>query len=253
MGEALIAGLLESGEYPPEKVLVVEPDPDRRVIFQNRYRIRAMGSPVEADVYILAMKPQDVSEALERLRPLLKTQSLLVSIAAGITTDWILARTGIDCRLVRAMPNAAAVVRKSATGLFFCSGMGKQEKAVALQIFDAVGITVVVEKEDHLDIITGLSGSGPAYVFRFLEALTDAGVYLGLSRDTASRLALQTLYGSACMAMELDKPFSLLKELITSPGGTTMAGLKILEEDAFHAALMNAVEAAAQRAKELSS
>ena len=131
--------------------------------------------------------------------------------------------------------------------------MGKQEKAVALQIFDAVGITVVVEKEDHLDIITGLSGSGPAYVFRFLEALTDAGVYLGLSRDTASRLALQTLYGSACMAMELDKPFSLLKELITSPGGTTMAGLKILEEDAFHAALMNAVEAAAQRAKELSS
>lgn len=252
MGESLIAGLLESGAYPPEKIFVVDPDPNRRALFRDRYQIRSLESPETADVYLLAMKPQDVSEALEQLRPLLKTQSLLVSICAGITTDWILARTGVANRLVRAMPNAAAVVRKSATGLFFCAGVGKKEKAHVLRIFDAVGMTVVVEKEDHLDVITGLSGSGPAYVFLFLEALTDAGVYLGISRDTASRLALQTLYGSACMAQELAKPFPLLKELITSPGGTTVAGLKILEEGAFHAALMNAVEAATQRSKALS-
>jgi pyrroline-5-carboxylate reductase len=119
-------------------------------------------------------------------------------------------------------------------------------------IFSSVGETVVVDKEEHLNIVTGLSGSGPAYVFLFLEALTDAGVYLGLSRDVAVRLALQTVRGSVGMAACLDKPFAVLREIIASPGGTTVAGLKALEEGAVRAAFTKAVEMATRRSEELS-
>ncbi len=251
MGEALIRGLLESRTYQPEQIRIVDPDAGRRSLLKKTYGIQAQKKPVDAGILLLAMKPQDMPSALEEIRPHLQEQPLIISIAAGISTDWILERIGDGSKLVRAMPNAAAVVGQGATGLYFCPRLSEKDRSEALRIFDAVGLTVVVDKEDHLNMITGLSGSGPAYVFLFLEALTDAGVTLGLSRDTAGRLALQTLYGSACMAKEMGKPIPLLKEIVTSPGGTTVAGLKVLEEDAFRAALIKAVEAAARRAREL--
>lgn len=251
MGEALIRGLLASRTYQRAQVMVVEPDRGRREFLKKTYGIQVLTRPVDAEVLLLAVKPQDMPQALDEIMPHLRGRPLIVSIAAGISTDWILERIGDGSKLVRAMPNAAAVVGQGATGLYFCPRLAEKERSTALRIFDAVGLTVVVDKEDQLNMITGLSGSGPAYVFLFLEALTDAGVTLGLSRDTASKLALQTVFGSACMARETDKPIPLLKEVVTSPGGTTVAGLKVLEEDAFRAALIKAVEAATHRAREL--
>ena len=256
MGEALMRGLLESGAYARGKIRVGERDRKRRTEIEKGLGVRALASNAEAlsgaDVCVLAVKPQDMGPVLEEIGPHLGPRTLVISIAAGISTEWMRERLGEAVRIVRAMPNAPALVRQGTTGLFFGAGTTARDRRAALAIFEAVGATVVVEKEDHLNIITGLSGSGPGYVFLFLEALTDAGVYLGLARDVAARLALNTVLGSATMAQALERPFPLLRELITSPGGTTIAGLKVLEEAALRATVIEAVEAATQRSRELS-
>jgi pyrroline-5-carboxylate reductase len=252
MGEALIQGLLAGRVYKAGQIRVVDPDADRRERFKTRYGIRSLEDLPAAEVYLLAVKPQDMGEALQVLKIHLPKDALVVSIAAGVSTDWILDRLGNRRKVVRAMPNAAAVVQKSATGLYFTAGVGSRERKAVLKIFQAVGITVVVDREEQMDMITGLSGSGPGYVFLLLEAFTDAGVGVGLSRETAANLALQTFLGSAVMSRETGKTFSALKELIMSPGGTTAAGLKVLEEFAVRGAILEAVEAATQRAGELS-
>jgi pyrroline-5-carboxylate reductase len=256
MAEALVRGLLNAGAYRRAQIEVGEPDAHRRDALRSAYGIRVGQDNVrvvaEADVCILAVKPQEMSPVMEEIGPRLSADLLLISIAAGISTGWIRERSGRAQKIVRAMPNAAALVGESATGLYFRPGIGEGPKRVAREIFDSVGETVVVSKEEHLNVVTGLSGSGPAYVFLFLEALTDAGVYLGLSRDVAARLALQTVRGSVGMAAELDKPFAVLKEIIASPGGTTVAGLRALEEGAVRAAFLKAVEMATRRSQELS-
>ncbi len=252
MGEALVQGLLAGKVFKPEQIRVVDPAPDRRERFEGRYNIRTAEEAPEAEIYLLGVKPQDMGDVLLRLRDVTAPSSLILSIAAGISTNWILERMDKQMKVVRAMPNAAALVQKSATGLYFTPGVPVRERKAVLRIFDAVGSTVVVEKEELIDKITGLSGSGPGYVFLMLEAFTEAGVSVGLSRETAGHLALQTFIGSAAMAKETGKPFALLKEIITSPGGTTAAGLKVLEEHAVRGAILNAVEAAARRAGELS-
>jgi len=251
MGEALIQGLLAGKVYRPAEIRVVDPDPGRRDRFEKEYDIRSAVEPVDAEICLLAMKPQDMADALARLEDVLAPDSLVLSIAAGISTEWIQARLSADRQIVRAMPNAAALVQKSATGIYFPAGIPAQQRTSVLRIFDAVGTTVVVEKEGLLDQITGLSGSGPGYVFLLLEAFTEAGVTVGLPRNTARDLALQTFAGSVAMAQATGKPFPILKEMITSPGGTTAAGLKVLEEHALRAAVLNAVEAASRRAGEL--
>ena len=256
MAEALVRGLLDSGAYTQGQIEVGEPDERRRDVLQETYGIRVAEGNVpvvsRADVCLLAVKPQEMASVLEEIGPHLSAGLLMISIAAGISTGWIRERSGKAKKIVRAMPNAAALVGQSATGLYFRPSIGEEAKRIAMGIFDSVGETIVVDKEAHLDIVTGLSGSGPAYVFLFLEALTDAGVYLGLSRDVAARLALQTVRGSVGMAAELDKPFALLREIITSPGGTTAAGLKALEEGAVRAVFTKAVEMATRRSEELS-
>jgi pyrroline-5-carboxylate reductase len=256
MAEALVRGLLDSGVYTRGQIEVGEPDGRRRDLLQKTYGIRVAEDNLRvvsrADVCLLAVKPQEMASVLEEIGPHLSAQVLVISIAAGISTPWIRERSGRARKIVRAMPNAAALVGESATGLYFRPRIGEEAKRIAMGIFDSVGKTVVVDKEDHLNIVTGLSGSGPAYVFLFLEALTDAGVYLGLSRDVAARLAVQTVRGSVGMAAELDKPFAVLREIIASPGGTTVAGLKALEEGAVRAAFTKAVEMATHRSEELS-
>ncbi len=256
MAEALVRGLIDSGAYKKGQIEVGEPDGRRRGALQEAYGVRVHEANVpvvsRADVCLLAVKPQEMAPVLEEIGPHLSPEVLIVSIAAGISTGWIRERSGKAAKIVRAMPNAAALIGESATGLYFRPGIGPEAKRIALGIFDSVGETVVVDKEEHLNIVTGLSGSGPAYVFLFLEALTDAGVYLGLSRDVAAKLALKTVRGSAGMAAALDKPFAVLREIITSPGGTTAAGLKVLEEGAVRAALTQAVEKATRRSEELS-
>jgi pyrroline-5-carboxylate reductase len=256
MGEALLRGLLDAGAYTRGQIEVGEPDGRRRNELGKKYGVRTSATNVPvvstADICVLAVKPQEMASVLQEISPHLPAKVIVVSIAAGISTNWLRERSGKAQKIVRAMPNAAALVGKSATGLYFRPRIGEEAKKATLRIFDSVGESIVVEKEEHLNIVTGLSGSGPAYVFFFLEALTDAGVYLGLSREVAARLALQTVLGSAHMASELDKPFPILKEIITSPGGTTMAGLKALEEGAVRAVLTKAVEMATRRSEELS-
>ncbi len=256
MAEALVRGMLDSGTYTRGQIEVGEPDGRRRSALRREYGIRANKENVPvvsgSDVCLLAVKPQEIAPVLEEIGPHLSARTIVISVAAGITTGWIRERSGKAGKIVRAMPNAAALVGQSATGLYFRPRIGEEAKKIALRIFDSVGATVVVDKEDHLNIVTGLSGSGPAYVFLFLEALTDAGVYLGLSRDVAGRLALQTVRGSVGMASELEKPFAVLREIISSPGGTTVAGLKALEEGAVRAAFTKAVEMATRRSEELS-
>jgi pyrroline-5-carboxylate reductase len=256
MAEALVRGLLDSGTYKRGQIEVGEPDARRRDVLVEDYGVRVDPDNVKvvsrADVCLLAVKPQEMASVLEEVGPHLPANALVISIAAGISTGWIRERSGNARKIIRAMPNAAALVGESATGLYFRPRIGEEAKKIALGIFNAVGETVVVDKEEQLNIVTGLSGSGPAYVFLFLEALTDAGVYLGLSREMAARLALQTVRGSVGMAAEQSKPFAVLKEIITSPGGTTVAGLKVLEEGAVRAALARAVEMATRRSEELS-
>jgi len=251
MGEALIQGLLAAKVCKAGQIRVLEPDADRRKRFETQYGIRVQEEVPEAEVYLLAVKPQDMGEALQVLKPCLPAKALIVSIAAGVTTAWILERLGGRRKVVRAMPNAAAVVQHSATGLFFSPGVASREREKVLHIFRAVGVTVVVDREEQMDMITGLSGSGPGYVFLLLDAFTDAGVSVGLSRETAAHLSLHTFLGSAVMSRESGKPFSQLKEIIMSPGGTTVAGLKVLEEQAVRGAILEAVEAATRRAGEL--
>jgi pyrroline-5-carboxylate reductase len=256
MAEAFVKGLLESGTYKGGQIEVGEPDRRRRDLLAKTYGVRVSEDNVKvvsrADVCVLAVKPQEMAAVLEEVGPHFAANVLVISIAAGISTAWIRERSGKARKIVRAMPNAAALLGESATGLYFRARIGEEAKKIALGIFNAVGETVVVDKEEKLNVVTGLSGSGPAYVFLFLEALTEAGVYLGLSRDVAVRLALQTVRGSVGMAAELNQPFSVLKEIITSPGGTTAAGLKALEEGAVRAAVTKAVEMATRRSEELS-
>ncbi len=256
MGEALVRGLLRAGGWSPGRISVGDPDPARRDHLRKAYGVGVSESNSEivpsSDLCLLVVKPQEMERVLEEIGPVLSSHALVVSVAAGISTDWIRRRLAGTERIARAMPNAAALVGMSATGLYFRPSVTRRERKRVLGIFDAVGETVVVEKEELLHAVTGLSGSGPAYVFLFLESLTEAGVALGLSRDLSARLALQTVLGSAAMARELEEPFSVLKGIITSPGGTTMAGLRVLESGAIRALLMDAVEEAAQRSEELS-
>ena len=255
MGEALVRGLLSSKHFAANKIIVNDKDPSRLRYMEERYRVIAekssKGLIQKVDVCILATKPQDMDEVLEEIKDRVSDRILLISIAAGITTDWIRSRVGPKTRIIRAMPNAPALVGMGATGLFLGGTVSSEEGDTAKSIFDCVGKTTLVSKEDHLNIVTGLSGSGPAYVFLLLEALIDAGVYLGLSREISTLLSLQTVQGSAEMASKIEKSVSLLKEIITSPGGTTAAGLKWLEEGKLRATVLSAVEAATERSRQL--
>ncbi len=255
MGEAMVKGLLASKQLAPERIIVTDKDASRLTFMRESYGVAT--HPTCADVVsnagtcILAVKPQDMAGVLEEIKGAVAESCLIISIAAGITVPWLQGYLGRSAKIVRAMPNAAAMVGMAATGLFLSEAVSPEEGKAAKAIFDAVGTTVFVQKEEHLNIVTGLSGSGPAYLFVILEAMTEAGVYCGLAREVAAGLALQTLKGSAQMALESGKPIPLLKETITSPGGTTMAGLKVLEEGKVRATILNAVAAATERSREL--
>jgi pyrroline-5-carboxylate reductase len=255
MGEALVKGLLSSRQFTPDGIIVSDRDPSRVEYIKERYGVIARANNwdliKEVNPCILAVKPQDIDEVLEDIRDGFSEVCLLVSIVAGITIERIRSRMRRETKIIRVMPNAPALVGMAATGIYVGKSVSPEEGKVVQSIFDCVGKTVFVENEDHLNIVTGLSGSGPAYLFLILEALTDAGVYLGLSREVSAALSLQTIRGSAQMALEVGKPIPLLKEIITSPGGTTMAGLKVLEEGRLRATIVSAVEAATRRSREL--
>lgn len=255
MAEALINGLISSHTVLPGSIMASDRDIERLAVIAEGYKIRAVNSNTEvvagSDIVILAVKPQDVSSVLADTREGAKDK-LLISIAAGINTQTINDTLLTPVRIVRAMPNTPALVLSGATALFIGEGCTKDDEKMAVRIFDAVGKTVVLKDEALMDAVTGLSGSGPAYIFLIMEALADAGVRMGLPREIASLLANQTVFGSARMVMEIKRHPAELKDMVTSPGGTTIAGLKKLEEGKVRASIMEAVEAATLRSRELS-
>lgn len=255
MAEALMNGLISSHTVLPGSIMASDRSMDRLAVIAEGYKIKGMNSNAEvvagSDIVILAVKPQDIANVLIEIREEVKDR-LIISIAAGVNTKKIADILLTPARIIRAMPNTPALVLSGATALFIGEGCTKDDEKMAVRIFDAVGKTVVLKDESLMDAVTGLSGSGPAYVFIILEALADAGVRMGLPRETASLLANQTVFGAARMVMETKRHPAELKDMVASPGGTTIAGLKKLEDGKLRASIMDAVEAAALRSKELS-
>jgi pyrroline-5-carboxylate reductase len=257
MGEALAGGLLAAGT-PASQLVAADPDPARRKGVAERLQIRVVADGAEAvegsDVVVIAVKPGVVGAALGALAGLpeaTRLRPLWISIAAGVPLRTLAAQLPAGARIVRAMPSTPALVRAGATAYVANEAASAADRAAARRLFEAVGYAWEAPQEALLDAVTGLSGSGPAYVFVFLEALADAGVAAGLPREAAHQLACHTVYGSAKLALETGRHPGALKDQVTSPGGTTIAGLERLEAGGFRAALYAAVEAATRRAREL--
>jgi pyrroline-5-carboxylate reductase len=254
MGEAIIRGILKAKLFTAQQVNVSDASEQRLKILKDTYKIKPYtdNKKLVADfgVIIIAVKPQVLPAVLKECASASDKAKLFLSIAAGVKSDAIAALLSGKCRVIRAMPNTAARVLESATAL--CSGPNatNDDMKAAEKIFAALGKTVLVE-EKLMDAVTGLSGSGPAYVFLFLEALIDAGVKVGLTRAVASELAAQTIFGAAMLVKETQESATKLKEQVTSPGGTTISGLHVLEKGGFRGLVMDAVEAATNRSKEL--
>jgi pyrroline-5-carboxylate reductase len=203
-----------------------------------------------SEIVVLSVKPQILPQVLDEVAPHLKPHALLISIAAGIPVAKIEKRLPEGTRVVRTMPNTPALVGAGATAIAAGGHATEGDLEIARRIFEAVGKAVLLD-EEQLDAVTGLSGSGPAYVFLIIEALSDAGVKMGLSRYNAQALAAQTVLGSAKLLLETNEHPGRLKDMVTSPGGTAIAGIATLEAGGLRTTLINAVEAATRRSQEL--
>lgn len=255
MGLAMAKGILQTNWAHPDRMMIAEPLKDRLEHIKGIARgIRTSHSNVEAaawaDIVLLSVKPQIMGHVLDEIKPVMKDSKLVISVAAGVTTAFMERRLGGKVPVIRAMPNIAAVVREAATAI--CPGKyaTQEHMAMARHIFESVGIVVEVE-ESLMDAVTGLSGTGPMYVFQILEGLSDAGVKVGLSRDISNTLAVQTLIGSSKLIKETREHPAKLKDLVTSPGGTAISALHSLEKNGLKALLIDAVEVATKRSSEL--
>jgi pyrroline-5-carboxylate reductase len=253
MAEALIGGLLACRADAAAHLFVTDPVAARRDVIKARFDVRVGEDNLEAvswaDVVLLAIKPQVFDTVLQAVAPRL-TGHLVISIAAGVPIHRIQSHIAGQVRIVRVMPNAPAVVREGVSVLAFGQGVTEADRALVLTLFQSVGRVVALD-ERLMDAVTGLSGSGPAFIFMAIEALADGGVKAGLSRTIAEQLAAQTVLGAARMVLETGKHPAQLKDMVASPGGTTIAGLHELELGGLRACLIAAVEAASQRSAEL--
>jgi pyrroline-5-carboxylate reductase len=250
MGAALVQGLLDEGWAAPPDLLVVEPVDERRDVLADRYDGLSLAARLWApvDAAVIAVKPPDVPDAVEAAKR--AGAKRLLSIAAGVPTTRIEELAGGGMAVVRAMPNTAAVIREGASAVAAGQSATEVDLEWAEEILRAVG-TVVRVREADLDAVTGLSGSGPAYVFLVAEALVEGGVLAGLSRSVAEELVTQLLVGSASLLAESGQSAAALRAQVTSPGGTTAAGLRALERAGVRAAFLDAVALATERAREL--
>jgi pyrroline-5-carboxylate reductase len=254
MAEGLAGGLLAAG-VPADRIGAADPDPVRREHLAERLGIATYAENADAvahrDVVVIAVKPRLVEQALAGLDRDAARAPLWISIAAGVPLARLSAALAPGARIVRAMPNTPALVRAGATAICGNARAGQPDLALAAALFESVGTCWTAPDESLLDAVTGLSGSGPAYVFVFLEALADAGVRVGLPRDVATRLAAQTVLGAARLVSETGRAPAELTAQVTSPGGTTLAGLERLEAGGLRAAVHDAVAAATARSREL--
>jgi pyrroline-5-carboxylate reductase len=254
MAEALIKGLLSGLAVDPKHVIATDVLPERCRYLQATYGVTTSADNAhavqESQVILLAVKPQVMSEVLETIAPVVRRDKLVISIAAGITLQTLQRALGTDSRVVRVMPNTPALVLAGAAGISPGSAVTPQDVAVVERIFNAVGRSVVVS-DDMMDAVTGLSGSGPAFIFALIEGLSDGGVLMGLTRQMATVLAAQTVLGAAKMVLETGKHPGELKDMVTSPAGTTIAGMHALENGGLRGLMMEAVRRATERSAAL--
>jgi pyrroline-5-carboxylate reductase len=254
MAEALIRGVLDAGLVSPDRVLAADIVPERRAYLADRIGIRTAERNQEAirfgEVVFLAVKPQDVPTVVADVGPHVGADQLVVSIAAGVPLAKV--ESGIDkpAPVIRVMPNTPALVRAGMAVLALGKHAGPEHEALVLQIFNAVGKAVTLP-EYALDAVTALSGSGPGFIAIIIEALIDGGVRVGLPRDVATTLAIQTTFGTAAMLAQTGEHPARLKDMVSSPGGTTIAGIHALERGGIRSALIDAIVAATERSREL--
>lgn len=255
MATALASGFLSNGYAQASEIIASDILPDALNTFQKKTGATVTDSNEEvlkqADVIIVALKPQVAHDALLELRDNMERRHLVVSIMAGVEIFRLQQLLGLHTRVVRVMPNTPALVGAGASGYSLGSEATAEDGLLVKSMLETVGVAVEVQ-EHLLNAVTGLSGSGPAYVFQIIEALSDGGVRMGLPRAISTRLAAQTLLGAAKMVLETGEHPGSLKDAVASPGGTTIAGLHELERGGLRAALMNAVQAATNRSIQLS-
>lgn len=252
MGEAILRGLHHKGMA--KNIAVSEVRADRHASIKKDYGVEVVSDnrqvASQAEVIILAVKPQELKGVLQEIAPVLDPATLLITIAAGASLGSIASILDKSARLIRVMPNIAALALESATALSAGGEATEEDLQVAQDIFNALGKTIIIP-EALMDAVTGMSGSGPAYVCHFIEALADGGVRMGLPRKEALEMAIQTVLGTARLLTEQGVHPAHLKDRVSSPGGTTIAGIASLEAKGFRGAVMEAVASATQRSKEL--
>lgn len=256
MGGILLQAFLKTELLQPDQLTATVQHPDRALALSAQFGVDVstdnLAAAQKADVILLGVKPIQVPALIAEIQPALNPSKMVLSFAASVKTRSIEDAAGCDLAVIRAMPNTPALLSAGATAL--CSGrfVSPQQIGLAQRIFSTVGRTVVVE-EKHMDAVTGLSGSGPAFLYIIIEALAEAGVNVGLPRDVATMLAAQTTYGSARMVLETGYHPALLKDAVTTPAGTTVDGILALEEGGLRATLIKAVKRATERAKALAA
>ncbi len=253
--EAMLSGILKKQLLPAEHILITNrSNRERLQLFAETFGVATHTDKTDvirgADILVLAMKPKDAAEACRSFRGLIRQDQVVISVIAGVSTDLIGQWLGVDCPIIRTMPNTSSAVGLSATGIAANAFASDEHLQMATQLFESIG-SVYTVAEEELDIVTGLSGSGPAYIYYLVEAMEGAGATAGLSREMARQLTVQTLLGAAQMLIHSSEEPSLLRQKVTSPGGTTQAGLEVLESFRFQQAITSAVLRAAERAKEL--
>lgn len=254
MATAIARGLVQAGFVSHSQITGSDPSAEMRESFTNATRCPVVAENLAvlkaSDVVVLAVKPQHMASVLKEIAAGIEPRHLVVSVAAGVPVSTISAALGQSARIVRVMPNTPCLVGAGATAFARGARATADDASLVEQLFSTIGIAMEVA-EPLLDAVTGLSGSGPAYVFQIIEALSDGGVRCGLPRNVSMRLAAQTVLGAAKMVLETGEHPGALKDAVASPGGTTIAGLHELERGAIRGALMDAVEAATKRSQEL--
>ncbi len=254
MGEALINGILRAGLSSSDKIMVSDVDKKRLQILEKEAGIKTTQDnkkiTSDSDIIILAVKPNMMGSVLDELNSEITSKHLIISIAAGIPLSFIESSLNKGCRAIRVMPNTPCLVGETAAGYALGKKATRNDGKLVGQILDAVGKSFLLE-EKYLDAVTGLSGSGPAFIYVVIEALADGGVKMGLPRDVAITLAAQTAFGAAKMVLESGTHIGQLRDSVTSPGGTTIEGLHALEKGGIRNALIDAVETATKKSKSL--
>ncbi|MCC2928600.1 pyrroline-5-carboxylate reductase [Bacillus sp. LBG-1-113] len=254
MAEAMINGFLQSGITKPENIYITNRSNEERLNeLKEMYGVRPCRDKskffTQTDIVVLAFKPKDAAESIDSIRPYMKDQ-LVISVLAGLTIETIQHYFGRKLAVIRVMPNTSAAIRKSATGFSVSAEASQDDITAAKALLETIGEATLVE-EQHLDAVTAIAGSGPAYLYRYIEAMEKAAQKVGLDEETAKKLILQTMAGATDMLRQSGKQPTQLRKEITSPGGTTEAGLRALTEARFEEAIIHCIEETAKRSAEI--